>query len=307
MLVSGGAIPIEELREAKKSECALALAGRSVCALRGDLELMRRFLRQHDSQAGTYPPRRLVQEVQRRLGVGAESAIWEHPEFRRFTGGARADDVLVARYKPPGPHDSTRLLDNENIDWNLEQWAVNGKEQFGRVFHHVPYQMLDFERQRSALATLDLKALRAKGADCFGVVLNTDVTAGPGKHWFCLFGELRGKGTQEDPWLLEYFNSSGNPPRPEVEAWMGRVRRELLLEHDLYCEIVRSAPQRLQYSNTECGMWSLLYIYCRLKGKKPEWFYAARADDEDMVKARQSLFRPDTRGASRTSRSSHDV
>jgi len=293
--VTGGALPLEELRAARESECALALAGQAVCALRGDLELMRRFLRQVDPRAGSFPPKRLVAEIQRHLGVGTESAIWEHPTFRKFVGGGRADEALVACYKAPGPHDSTRLLDNENIDRTLEQWALHGKSFFGRHFRHVPYQMIDFGERRTELATLDLPGLKREGVDCFGVVLNTDVSTGRGKHWFCLFGELRGAGSQADPWHLEYFNSSGNPPRPEVEEWLERTRRELLLQHDIYAEIVRSAPRRLQYSNTECGMWSLLYIYCRLRGKTPEWFYKVRTDDEDMVEARRSIFRTDTR------------
>jgi hypothetical protein len=224
------------------------------------------------------------------LNVDTEAGIWEHPQFRKFVGAQLADHVLNERYKQPGPADSTALLDNNNIDDTLGQWSKYSGKLFGKKFLHLPFQMIDFRKTRSELSYLDLEDLINKKYDSFGVVLNTDVSSGKGKHWFCLYGDLKHMGTKEDPYRLEYFNSSGNPPLDEVAMWLEQSCHDLL-KKGIHCEIVRSVPRRLQNSQTECGMWSLLYIRSRLEGKPPSWFYTCKTNDRDMIAYRKKVFR----------------
>jgi hypothetical protein len=46
----------------------------------------------------------------------------------------------------------------------------------------------------------------------------------------------------------------------------------------------------IQDSDTECGMWSLLYIRSRLEGKSPTWIYDAKLTDDDMINYRKFVF-----------------
>jgi hypothetical protein len=284
MLVTGGALPLPV------NDTVCSMPGMEICAMRGDVEIMRQFMLQFDEKCGGYSAKRLVKELMGRLGVTTEAAIWEHRDFRNYIGTDVAEDRLRTHYKTQGPHSSTALLDNNNIDITLAQWALHGKKRFGLRFHHIPFQMIDFAQYGSELARTDLAVLK-RDYDCFGVVLNTDIHTGRGKHWFCIYGDLKHAGTEADPIKVEYFNSSGNPPRTEVEVWLERTRVELLRDHNIYMDVVRSVPRRLQYSNTECGMWSLLYILSRLSGKPPGWFYKVDAGDADMISYRASLFR----------------
>jgi hypothetical protein len=232
----------------------------------------------------------LVEQIKSELGVVDEVNIWKHPEVRAKLGVA-ADEILHDYYKVEGPADSTALLTNFNIDDNIHQWDKFGPLLFGKKFFHIPFQMIDFMQMGGELAEFDPHRLIQEGYDSFGVVLNTDVSSGEGKHWFCLYGDLRHKGTREDPIQLEYFNSSGNPPMNEIIIWMESVGHRMLRDHRLHCELIRSAPRRLQHSNTECGMWCLIYIRSRLEGHPPDWFYKVDADDQDMISYRRKLFR----------------
>lgn len=230
--------------------------------------------------------------VKNTLNVVNEQDIWHDSRFRRTIGMSHqdVDDVVLRTYKVRGPADSTALLNNMNIDSVMEQWARNYR-MHGKAFYHMAFQMIDFAETGGELANLSLAELINKKYDCFGVVINTDVSTGGGKHWFCVYGDLCHEGTDADPIVIEFFNSSGNGPVDQMLEWMEGTIHEMWRDHKLRVEWVRAAPTRLQNSNTECGMWSLMYIKNRLDGHDVDYFYKAGIKDSDMIKARQQLFR----------------
>lgn len=281
----GGAIP-----QAKTEPTECLFENRKVCSSPNEINIMKNFIQ----ELGLNIPKsdkEIVELLKKELGVDSESAIWENKQFKEFVGENKAQDILKNIFKPIGPNNSTALLDNFNIDETLEQWSVHGMKLFGRKFYHIPFQMIDFAKVKSELSRTRLEDIIKKGYDCFGVVLNTDISSGRGKHWFCLFGDFKHAGTREDPYTLEYFNSSGNPPMNEVEIWMQKAAHDLLRDTGKVVEIVRSMTRRIQYSNTECGVFSLMYIYSRLQGHPSDWFYKVKAGDDDMIKMRAHFFR----------------
>jgi Ulp1 protease family, C-terminal catalytic domain len=227
------------------------------------------------------------------LDVKKESQLYIHPRVQDFLGGGRvARKTLEDYFKAEGPADSTALLDNFNIDETLDKWAKHSEDIFkGNKFYHIPFQMIDFSRHNTELANLDIPKLIKEGYKSFGVVLNTDVSSGGGKHWFAIYGDLDHKGTDKDPLIIEYFNSSGNSPMREVADWLEAMQHTLLKNYSLEVEIVRSANRRLQNSMTECGVWSLMYLLSRLKNHPSDWFYKTNANDADMIDLRAFLFR----------------
>lgn len=255
-----------------------------VCATETDLEYMRRFLLAK-CKAAPRRPGLIVEALCRFLGVDSEVEIWEAASFRRFVGESHATAVLKTRFKPKGPANSTALLSDSNIDNVLAQWQTHSERLFGCRFYHVRFQMIDFDEQRTEFSRLDIPGLKRQGFDCFGCVLNTDVSSGPGIHWFCVFGDLRG-----DVGTLEYFNSSGRRPYEAVTRWRERKKLEAL-RAGLRLIDVDAVFRRLQFSNTECGVWSLVYIRKRLEGKPPDWLATHRITDADVTAYRAQLFR----------------
>lgn len=225
------------------------------------------------------------EKVKKLLNVRKESELYNHPIIINILGKREAEKALKYYFKAQGPTKSTALLDNFNIDNTLELWATHSVKLFGKRFYHIPFQMIDFMEKNTELARVDLKNLIDQGYDCFGVVLNTDVSTGRGKHWFCIYGEL-----SPEKVTIEFFNSSGRPPMDPVREWIEKTAIKLRKD-GIEVDEVRAVDKQLQKSNTECGMWSLMYILLRLKGKPSSWFFDARANDKEMIALRKYIFR----------------
>ena len=225
MAIRGGALP--GLGDGPVSECAL---GGDICSTKKDIEKMKQFLFNSGLRDIPNDKKKIVEYVMHKLGVSKESDVYDNPDYQSFIGRDNAKNVLDSQFLPLGPANSTDLLDNFNIDGALDRWTA--RSDFGKKFHHVPFQMIDFMKQGTELSKLlpsegsgSVLDLMKKGFDSFGVVLNTDVSSGRGIHWFCIYGDLAHKGTKEDPICIEYFNSSGYPPKPEVQYWLDRLSR----------------------------------------------------------------------------------
>lgn len=290
MRIRGGGLPG---LDGPVTECAVDIKGtEKVCSRREDITHMRDFLEQNGVSHSKLDDCAVVSEVKKILKVDAEAKIYEHPKFRKHIGGSRADKVLKTEFKEPGPANDTSLLDNFNIDGTIQKWVHKAPEKFHKKFYGMPFQMIDFAKTRTELSKLDLSELMESGYDCFGVVLNTDVSTGRGKHWFCLYCDLTHTGKPDDPVTIEYFNSSGFEPRPEITVWMESTCHDMISKYDIYCKIINVANgKQLQFSRTECGVWSLVYILSRLCGHDPDWIVKVKATDHDMIKYRKKLFR----------------
>jgi hypothetical protein len=225
------------------------------------------------------------------LGVESEYEVWMNPEFQRFISYDVTQKMLKL-FKPKGPAGSTMLLNNVNIDAVMQRWMAGSREMFGKRFKHIPFQMIDFINSSNELSNLDLDELR-KSYDCFGVVLNSDVSSGPGKHWFCIYCDLGTSAgqpkSQSQTIDLEYFNSSARPPYVNIICWFEDLRRKYISAGKLgEIQLVPVIKKTIQRSRTECGMWSLMYIKSRLLGFGTD--YLTRFNDADMIALRDNIF-----------------
>ncbi len=246
-----------------------------------------------------------VREAAELLGCGSESCVLAHPAVREFAAQsavpARALDMeLEVRFKAAGPRDSLALLSNYNIDETLQRWA--------RVFpgfFPCPFAMMDFDRNGDLFGSIDMvdvlegdvptnlgtEQVKRKST-CFGCVLNTDTSSGPGKHWVAMFVDCRpppGSG----PWTVEYFNSAGRPPPKAAAGWMARTRARLA-EHRGDAGTVESIPVTdvgHQDSLTECGLYAMYYIRRRLEGESYTFFFRQLVPDAAMTAFRKHVFR----------------
>lgn len=200
--------------------------------------------------------------------------------------------------KVAGPTDA-KLLSNFNIDAVMQQFANAFPEFFPFNFNmrnYASYSFRDGEtiNQPDTLATIQFADLYAgfggKRYKCCGCVINTDSYQGPGKHWMALFADARGS-----KWTVEFFNSSGNAPSPEWISWLEKTKNqmeEIIAKDKLGAtvSIVRATTIRHQNSRSECGLYSLFYIWARLNGVPPDYFNNNKIDDKFMFEFRQHLF-----------------
>ncbi len=193
-------------------------------------------------------------------------------------------------FKSHGATDTT-LINNANIDELLKQWAHAHPTFFAYNFNMRDYASNSFAHGRvinkpDTLATIDQHGLYARGIRCSGCVINTDIYAGPGKHWMALFTDYRDTRTP----TIEFFNSSGNAPSPEWVNWMQKTQAQMQAALP-NVKIVRVTNVRFQQSKTECGVYSLYYIWARLSGHTLDSFINKPIDDKYMFEFRHHLFK----------------
>lgn len=220
-------------------------------------------------------PNYIVNKAKKILKCNDEICILENMNHKIDT-----NNIVNKYFKPNGPRMTTDLLSNFNIDDVLAQYSDNDPK-----FYHVFYQMIDFDVVKSELATMDIRKILLR-YNSLGVVINTDTSDGRGIHWFCIYCDLKTR-----PVSLEYFNSSGNLPVPEIHAWLVKTK-ELLINSNIPCDIIIASRIRHQQdTDTECGPYSLYYIWSRLNGVHHSKFDEKRIPDEKMIEFRQVLFR----------------
>ena len=270
-------------------DCALA-ENRSVCSTNKEKRVLTDFMRKRGQTIKNKNLDEIIELVKQDLGVDSEKEIYEHTEFKKIMGGDLSNKILKTIFKLEGPANTVELLSNFDIDGTLDQWMRLSPEIYNKKCYHITYKMIDFKHTGKDLYYLDIKELMDNGYKCFYCVLNTDISSGRGKHWFCVFGDLEHEGTEEDPVIIEYFNSSGFPPRREMVDWFNYIEAEMYKGHRLVVEHKIVVKNRLQYSRTECGVWSLAYILNRLRGRPTNWFESQNIDDQEMYKCRQYIF-----------------
>lgn len=214
------------------------------------------------------------------------------------------DDVarreIVGRLKVAGPTCS-KLLSNVNIDDVMAQWGIHYADFYPYHFNMRNYASYSFVDGRTihepdTLATVlfrDLYTGEHNGVKhrCCACVINTDVYQGEGKHWMALFADARG-----ETWTVEFFNSSGNAPAPEFASWLVKTKNAMEdLNPKSNPQIVKASPVQLQMSKSECGVYSLFYIWARLHNVPASYFSNGGIPDQLMFEFRQHLFDDPTR------------
>lgn len=255
------------------------------------------------SGAGAAP----IESVAELLQCDSESCVVQHPKIRAHARKMGTDEQIAedleTRFKPPGPRNTTQLTSNFDLDAVLRQWA---NTEFPDFFPY-PFAMIDFAETGGSLATIDpadvirgsvpvsiglsRRATDRRPCKVMGCVINTDYSTGPGKHWVAVCIDARPAGTAQDPWRVEFFNSSGNPPPPQVARWMEKTRDHL--EREFNVKVVDEAVSRLRHqkSRTECGLYSLYFLRRRCEGAPASEFRKTEIPDAAMTEFRKHVFR----------------
>ncbi len=267
----------------KPNECHFAHDHqKGVCSPDHVVAEIKNYIVKKGARVNTNDPVAVITKAKELLNCKSESCILLKDDFQQHANISDLEQILTRFFKPEGPALNFGLLSNFNIDDVLDQFE---KRFESRKFLHIPFQMRDFEKIGSELAKIDLAA-KFKTYKTFGVVLNTDWSSGSGIHWFCLFGEHYG-----DKIVLEYFNSSGKGPLPEVQAWLHKTKHYLTRVLKIPVHIHYNTGIRFQDDEHSCGVYSLAYIWMRLEGFAPDWFRGDNFNDALMHRLRKNLFR----------------
>jgi hypothetical protein len=227
----------------------------------------------------------VLEELKEKYNCETEVCVLNHPEIKNNIGDSKIRDILEQYFKPIGPRNNNAWLSNSNIDDVLEQIQIQYSEKH---FLHICFQMIDFEKTKSELATLDWPKKYAEGFRSFGTVLNTDHSNGQGKHWFALYGSFE---DTDDEFTIEYFNSSGELPMNEISLWMKKVKHKWQPFFTKPIKDVIVTRIENQQDDWNCGPYSLYYIISRIDGTSYKYFKDNKIGDDNMQLFRKFLFR----------------
>jgi hypothetical protein len=115
------------------------------------------------------------------------------------------------------------------------------------------------------LCTFDLAKYVKQGITSFGIIFNLDKHDEGGSHWVSLYISVK-----KNPFAF-FFDSAGSPAPAEVNALVSRIQEQwkTMDSSAPALRFIQNAPHIHQYSNTECGMYSLIFIVTMLTGKSP--------------------------------------
>ena len=267
--------------EKTPNECAFNLETDGICMDDPTVKKIKKFA--IIKKINVSDKNEFVDKLKQIYNCDSESCLLNQGEIRNVIGETVVQDQLKTRFKPPGPWDTFDWLSNFHIDDVLDQVS---KKHADKNFLHIPYQMRDFEQAKTELSNIDFVQKYKLGVRCFGIVFNTDLSSGGGKHWFCIYGDM-----SKNPMTIEYFNSSGELPLTEIEIWMKKTKH--LLERGLNKPVYDIIVSRVQYQNDShsCGAYSLYYILSRLSGADVSDFKKNYVNDKLMHEFRKHLFR----------------
>jgi len=282
--------------EDRESECALDIPG-NVCSTKETVSAMEKHLQEKNVDTTMLKTAKdIVDTVKQDLKCNTEECVLKDPHFVKEEIRSIVKESLD-RIKPEGPANSTKLLNNENIDNVLKKLTKRHKG-----FYHMNFQMIDFAGEKdysgdwiikkgqkivpTRLGKIDMaKDCMATGHKTFGVVMNTDLRTGGGIHWFSLFCDFR-----TNPCTVEYFNSSGNKPVKQIQDWLIKTE-ENLKSAGHNAKVVILSGLSHQTSDTECGLYSLYYIWNRLNEVPAENFQKKNVPDSMMYAFRKQCFK----------------
>ena len=190
-------------------------------------------------------------------------------------------------FRPKAPEswkkDPDDWLDNHSIEAVLKQY-----EEADPTFKSLGAVPIDFaapspyskDKKQCLLpefCKLNLNDLRAEGKKGVGMVFNLDPHFKDGSHWIAMYVDV------EEP-ACYYFDSYGYSPPKQVKMLM-----ETLWSQDNRCRLAFNG-RRFQYSESECGIYSIYFLVCMHSGVAFKRFVKHRVKDQVMLFLRSWFF-----------------
>lgn len=295
------------------SECSLVATGQGVCStmeitqhIQGALESLYDdfadnvgpLVRSENSKVGSARDAQVMQTAKKVTKCETEKCVLltlEKP-LVESAGRAAFDGNLINNFKVDGPLDNT-WLSNVHIDSVMKQFQSMFPRFSPYNFNMRNYMDWSYKNgvllnQPDTLATISFCSLYKQGFDCAACIVNNDRYQNGGTHWMAIFIDARCPPRA----TCEFFNSAGNDPIPEFVSFLVKSAnciRELPSPaggKPWKADIIKVSRRRHQQSTTECGVYSLFYVWARLNGVPYSYFLDKPVDDQLMFEFRQHLF-----------------
>ena len=196
----------------------------------------------------------------------------------------------VGYLRPPMPpewkNDPDKWLDSNNISAVMNQYEeAYPKFEFMGPFpidfaSPDPYQKGGKQKcLMNEVCELRVKDAYKNGTESIGIIYNLDPHYKGGSHWVATYIDIKNS-------KCFYFDSYGMAPPPQIATFMKWLTHT---EQDPNMTLTYNS-KRIQYKNTECGMYSMYFIIRMLMGDEIVNLTRATPKDDRMMEIRHCLF-----------------
>ena len=235
----------------------------------------------------SYTGKRLRHAIEQRLNIapgGERTFLMKLP-----IADQEKADIAQKHLRPSMPaswkNDPDMWLDSNNISNVLNQYeeAYSDFEFMGPFPIDFaapdPYQDAGGKKKCLMNEVCELRVTTAlsNGTKCIGIVYNLDPHFKSGSHWVANYIDVEAHECY-------YFDSYGMAPPMQVARFM-----KWLTTQDPQMKLFYNS-RRLQYSNTECGVYCIYFIIRMLEGDKFLQITRRKPKDDDMLDLRDWLF-----------------
>lgn len=144
-------------------------------------------------------------------------------------------------------------LSNLDIDHVLNYVSDKNKNYFHAGTYAKDFQSIVNGKCISDKCDLQMLPNMDDGVQYISFVLNTDVSSGPGIHWFCIFVDLlRGEVYVYDP-----ASAKGNFENKYVDKLLNNISKKFSIDSTA---IFKNRVQKQPANSGECGIYVLYFI-----------------------------------------------
>ena len=227
-------------------------------------------------------PKKILAELRKRLSQCGKEDCWlsqlKDEKLRK-----RIKEYVFAPKRP------------KDWDYNPNEWLSNYDifnvlTQYEDKYPHFEFigpSFIDFDSKTgssnttcvtSELCHFSLKQHLSKKHRKIAIVFNLDKHTGPGTHWVSLFIDIKDR-------FIFYFDSAGSKIPQEIMRLVKRVQKQgLELSRPIRFRFLENYPMTHQYTNTECGMYSLFFIITMLLEKPDADIHAGVEGGFDKIR-----------------------
>jgi hypothetical protein len=190
-------------------------------------------------------------------------------------------------------------LNTYDIIYVMEQYEEEYKD-----FVFLGVYPIDFAATNSSgtcigdfMCSFHIRQLLSKKKKRFGMVINTDPHNKGGQHWFAIYCSLDPNGKNFG--IYHYDSTAYQDDSPEITTFMKKIQNqvsEVFKPKTAKKFEVKYNTVRKQFKNTECGMFSIVFLsQCLKNDTKFEEICQRMRQDDDINDIRNIIYRPHTR------------
>jgi len=229
--------------------------------------------------------RYLLKQFKLKFKKCTDQICWTKQSFMKRLNNSIKDDLKDNTFLPEGPNKGNKWLDSENIKKSLKQKEYVYPEF--KSFGAVPYDFNDFEEYGTKNLNFQ-RDLLDKGKTKIGLIINLDRHNQSGSHWVAIYADFNSGESY-------YFDSYGLEPdlseeddKKEITKFMNRIND--FIKKLGKKPITGHNTKQHQKGGSECGVYSLSFIYRLLRGDSFDNINNNRVPDADVNKCRDYYF-----------------